>query len=146
MEMQPYRRKVNYYENDPMGVVHHANYVLWFEEARVDFMEQLGFGYDKSVAAGIDIVLTGLSCEFKSMARFGETVLIEMSFSRVDAVRMTIGYRVVDAETGELRITGETKHCYFHRQKGRAVSLKRELPELYEILISAHMSLHQSTD
>jgi len=130
----PYRRKVQYYENDSMGVVYHANYIHWFEEARVDYMEQLGFGYEKSVAAGIDIILAGLTCEFKSMASFGETVIIHMSISSINAVRMTVEYRVVDAEDGKLRMTGETRHCFFHRQKGRPVSLQKELPELYDLL------------
>ena len=137
MIIPPYGRKVQYYENDSMGVVHHANYILWFEEARVDFMEQLGFGYEKSVASGIDIVLTGLSCEFKSMARFGETVSIHMSLSRIDPVRMTVEYRVTDVETGNVRITGETRHCFYQRQKARPVSLKKALPELYELFLSA---------
>jgi len=136
MTISPYTRKIQYYENDSMGFVHHANYIHWFEEARVDYMQQLGFGYEKSVAAGIDIILTGLSCEFKSLACFGETVIIHMSFSSFNAVRMTIEYRIIDAETGDLRMTGETRHCYYHRQKKRPVSLKKELPELYEIFLS----------
>ena len=133
MKISPYKRKVQYYENDSMGAVHHANYILWFEEARVDYMEQLGYGYEKSVASGIDIILTSLSCNYKSMARFGETVIINLSMSRIDPVRMTVEYRVTDEETGTLRITGETNHCFYHRQKGLPVSLKKTLPELYEL-------------
>ena len=137
LKILPYKRKVQYYENDSMGAVHHAKYILWFEEARVDFMEQLGFGYEKSVASGIDIILTSLSCDFKSMACFGETVTIELSISKIDPIRMTVEYRVTDTETGKLRTTGETKHCFYHRQKGRPVSLKKALPELYELFLSA---------
>ena len=43
--MVPYDHKVQYYETDGMGIVHHSNYIRWFEEARVDLLEQLGFGY-----------------------------------------------------------------------------------------------------
>ena len=43
--MKPYLHKVQYYETDRMGVTHHANYLHWMEEARIDFMEQLGFPY-----------------------------------------------------------------------------------------------------
>ena len=43
--MIPYEHKVQYYETDGMGIVHHSNYIRWFEEARVDLLEQLGFGY-----------------------------------------------------------------------------------------------------
>ena len=45
--MKPYIHKVQYYETDKMGITHHSNYIRWMEEARVDFMEQIGWGYDK---------------------------------------------------------------------------------------------------
>ena len=43
--MKPCLHKVQYYETDMMGVTHHANYIRWMEEARIDFMDQLGFPY-----------------------------------------------------------------------------------------------------
>lgn len=43
--MRPYQHKVQYYETDQMKVVHHSNYIRWFEEARIDYMEQLGMPY-----------------------------------------------------------------------------------------------------
>ena len=50
--MVHYDHKVQYYETDGMGIVHHSNYIRWFEEARVDLLEQLGFGYDRIEEAG----------------------------------------------------------------------------------------------
>ena len=47
MELKPYLRKVQFYETDSMAVVHHANYVYWMEEARVDFMDQIGYPYSR---------------------------------------------------------------------------------------------------
>ena len=135
METKPYTRKVFYYETDMMGIVHHSNFIRWFEEARVDFMEQFGYGYDESVAAGIDIVVLKVACEFKSMIRFGDTVVIEMKIASLEATRMAITYHITDARTGELRATGESGHCYYSRHKNRPVSLKKELPELYDILM-----------
>lgn len=49
MERRPYRRKVQFYETDGMGIVYHGNYIHWMEEARTDFMEQLGCGYETLV-------------------------------------------------------------------------------------------------
>ena len=43
--MKPYCHRVQYYETDMMGLVHHSNYIRWMEEARVDFLDQLGFPY-----------------------------------------------------------------------------------------------------
>lgn len=45
-EWKPYQHKVQYYETDQMGIVHHSNYIRWFEEARTDYMEKMGMGYD----------------------------------------------------------------------------------------------------
>lgn len=54
MEVAVYEHKAQYYETDQMGIVHHSNYIRWFEEARVDLLEQLGIGYD--VMENVNIV------------------------------------------------------------------------------------------
>ena len=51
--MEAYTHKVLYYETDQMGIVNHSNYIRWFEEARTDFMEQLGMGYAEMEKEGI---------------------------------------------------------------------------------------------
>ena len=43
--MKAYQHKVQYYETDKMGITHHSNYIRWMEEARIDFLEQLGWNY-----------------------------------------------------------------------------------------------------
>ena len=50
---EPYIRKVQYYETDMMGVAHHANFIHWMEEARILFMDRLGFPYAAMEAKGI---------------------------------------------------------------------------------------------
>ena len=52
-KITPYIHKVQYYETDQMGIVHHSNYIRWFEEARIDLLEQLGIGYDMIEKEGI---------------------------------------------------------------------------------------------
>jgi acyl-CoA thioester hydrolase len=131
MDIKPLIRKANFYETDQMGIIHHSNYIRWFEEARVDFMEQIGFGYEKSVELGVDFALLGLSCEYKSMVRFADVVQIEARITGLKNARMSVEYRITDAKTGELRTTGETRHCFLDSGKMRPVSLKKTLPELY---------------
>ncbi|MCL2694613.1 MAG: acyl-CoA thioesterase [Oscillospiraceae bacterium] len=133
MDIKPLIRKANFYETDQMGIIHHSNYIRWFEEARVDFMEQIGFGYEKSVELGIDFALLGLSCEYKSMVRFADVVQIEARITGLKNARMSVEYRITDAKTGELRTTGETRHCFLDSGKMRPVSLKKALPELYAL-------------
>jgi len=128
--IQPYIRKPHYYETDQMGIIHHSNYIRWFEEARVDFMEKMGFGYERMEAEGIASPVLAVACDFKSMTRFGDTVSIQASLLTMTGVKMIVSYRVVDLETGDLRAVGETRHCFINT-KGRPISLQKALPEVF---------------
>ena len=132
IQLKPFLRKPNFYETDAMGIIYHANYVHWMEEARVDFMEQIGYGYDRTVREGIDLALVSISCQYRSMTRFGDTVRIVMSLTGLTPARVTVAYRMEDAQTGDLRCEAESVHCFFDRAKGRPVALRRVLPALYE--------------
>lgn len=135
MKIKPYVRKAQYYETDQMGIIHHSNYIRWFEEARVDFMEQMDFGYRAMEDAGIWGMVLGVTCDYKRSVRFDDTFEVRCAVTKMDGVRMTVGYEVVDHNTGELRATGESRHCYANK-KGRPVSLKKVLPDLYQLFLS----------
>ncbi|MCL2031098.1 MAG: acyl-CoA thioesterase [Oscillospiraceae bacterium] len=128
-----YTRKVQFYETDAMGVVHHSNYIRWFEEARVGFMEDMGFGYDRLNDLGVDIAVTGVNCEYLSMTRFGQTVTVRARLAVLSHARMTVRYAVSDAASGALRVTGETRHGFLSREANRPVALKKAVPELYAL-------------
>lgn len=136
MEITPYIRKAQYHETDAMAIIHHANYIRWFEEARVDFMEKMGYGYGRATQAGVDLAVLDVRCDYRSMVRFGDTVAIECAITELSPSRMRVAYRVTDAASGEVRATGESGHCYFDGRRGRPVSLKKALPELYAIFES----------
>lgn len=133
MQVKPYVRKPHYYETDQMGIIHHANYIRWFEEGRVDFMEQIGFGYDKSVAAGVDIAVLEVACRYRSMVRFGDTVNISVFITKLTPAKMVVGYKIEDAETGELKTTGESTHCFLDSKTHGILRLNRAIPQLYEL-------------
>ncbi|MGN0620840.1 MAG: acyl-CoA thioesterase [Porcipelethomonas sp.] len=111
-KIQVYERSVHYYETDRMGVVHHSNYIRWFEEARVDFMHKVGYPYERMEAEGIMLPVLSADCSYKSSVRFGDTVLIYASISKYNGFRMTVQYKVCDKKTGELRAYGSTTHCF----------------------------------
>jgi acyl-CoA thioester hydrolase len=140
MNIVPYVRRAQYYETDQMGVIHHANYIRWFEEARVDLLDQIGFPYAQVETRGITFAVLGLACEFKSSVFFGNTVHILTGVSECEQSRMTIAYRVTDASSGELRTTGETRHYFFRKRDARPVSLKKAIPELYDLFCSLKTS------
>ena len=136
MDILPYVRKAQYYETDQMGVIHHANYIRWFEEARIDFLQKTGFPYERVESMGITLAVLELSCEYKSPVVFGETVHIQTWPKACSHSRMTMSYRITDSVTGELRTTGETHHFFFRKEDARPVSLKKAIPELYDLFCS----------
>lgn len=128
MELRPYRHKAQYYETDTMKIVHHSNYVRWMEEARVDMLEQMGIGYDVMERSGILSPVLSVSCEYKSMTRFPETVEISVRLIRYTGVRFDISYEIRDASTGTLRTLCTSSHCFINGE-GKPVSLRRKFPE-----------------
>lgn len=133
MEIRPYLRKVHFYETDAMGIVHHSNYIRWFEEARVDFMDQMGYSYARCAECGVAIAVIGVQCEYKGMVSFGDTVRIRVAIVQMSPIRMTVGYEITDAQGSELKTTGKSTHCFLDSQTHGIVRLNRALPELYAL-------------
>lgn len=127
-----YEHRVSYYETDQMGIVHHSNYIRWFEDARVDFLEQVGFSYKKMEDMGIMIVVLGASCEYKSPARFGDWVTVIPKITDYNGFKMTVSYEVINKTDGSLLVTGETKHCFTDLDL-KPVRTKRDFPDIYNI-------------
>ena len=130
-----YERRAQYYETDQMGIIHHSNYIRWFEEARLHFMDEIGLSYAKIEEMGILIPVLSVDCQYKTMVHYNDIVDIYTRIIKFNGVKMTIAYRVVDHVTGEIRCTGETSHAFLNREY-RLVRLKREYPDLYELFIS----------
>jgi acyl-CoA thioester hydrolase len=128
----PYIREAKYYETDQMGIIHHSNYIRWFEEARMDFMEQMGFPYKKMEEYGILSPVLGVSCEYHAAVRFGEKVSITCRLCSFNGIKMKISYEIRNLETGELHTTGESSHCFVTKEL-KPLSLKKSLPEVYAL-------------
>lgn len=124
---------VQYYETDQMKIVHHSNYIRWFEEARSWMLEEIGFSYQKMEETGIIVPVLGVNAEYKSMVRYGDTVEISAKVTEFTGVKMIIQYEVKDKETKEVRCIGETKHAFLDGESYRPLSLKRKNIELYEL-------------
>lgn len=130
-----YERKAQYYETDQMGIIHHSNYIRWFEEARLHFLEEIGVSYAKIEEMGLIIPVLSASCQYRTMVHYDDTVNIYTKITRFNGVKLFMSYRVTDRESGELRCTGETSHCFLNRDY-KPVRMKNSYPELYEILVS----------
>ena len=136
LRVTPFTRVAQYYETDQMQIIHHGSYILWMEEARVDVMEQIGFGYEKMEAMGVFCPVLGVSTEYKAMVRFYEKVLIECRIAEYTGIKLTLKYRMTKLSTGEVCTLGETRHGFLDRE-GRVISLKKKYPEIHELLLDA---------
>lgn len=133
-ELAVYKHKVQYYETDQMGVVHHSNYIRWFEEARTDYMEQMGMAYDQMEKSGIMSPVLTVEADYLRMVYFGSSVTIETFVKEYNGIKLTVEYRVIDDKTEMVHCRGTTKHCFID-QNGRPVSLKRACPQFHELFL-----------
>lgn len=131
MQIKPYEHKAQYYETDQMGIIHHSNYIRWFEETRVDFMNQCGFGYAQMESEGIISPVIGISCTYKQSVHFGETVVISSYIKEYNGIKLTVGYIVKQKESGVVCCTGESQHCFLKDNK--PVSLKKTALHFHKI-------------
>ena len=126
-----YERKVNYYETDRMGIVHHSNYIRFMEEARCKMLDEFDFPYSSFEEQGVMIPVLGVNCNFKHHVTFNDTIIIKPFVKEFNGVRLTMGYTITNKETGDIVLTGETKHC-FTDMNLKPIRLQKKIPEYYE--------------
>lgn len=131
-EFIPYRHKVQYYETDQMGIVHHSNYIRWFEEARTDLMEQMGLGYDEMEGKGIMSPVLSVEADYLRMVHFGDVVTIEAFVKEYNGIKLTMVYEILSEKTEMVHCRGLTKHCFIN-QEGKPISLKQHCLEYHEL-------------
>ncbi len=128
MSVKPYCHKVQYYETDMMGLAHHSNYIRWMEEARVDFLDQLGFPYDRMEEKGVVSPVKSLSCEYLRPCAFGDEAEITVTPTAFNGVVLTILYDMRNKKTGEQVCSARSEHVFLNRE-GHFVRMKREMPD-----------------
>lgn len=84
--------RVRYPEVDRMGVVHHANFFIWFEIGRTELLRQLGCTYEAMEAEGVFMPVVKASCRYRSPARYDEILEVETVLEQVSASRVSFDY------------------------------------------------------
>ena len=130
--MEPYLHTVHYYETDRMGITHHSNYIRWMEEARIDFLNRIGWSYDKLESMGIFSPVTAVDCKYRLSTTFAEIIAIHVSVQEFNGVKLVIRYDMYNAQE-KLVCKGHTEHCFLNRDR-EILRLNRTMPELYDCL------------
>ncbi|MFZ8785786.1 acyl-CoA thioesterase [Thermocrinis sp.] len=124
-----YRRRVQFYETDAQGVMHHSNYFRLFEEARGELLRSLGIPYSKLREEGYEVVLLEAECRFKKPIFYDEEVCVEIKLDSMDRYFFSFSYRLFVEDS--LRAEGRTKHCFV--KGSRLTSIPKKVRELFDV-------------
>lgn len=107
--------RVRYAETDAQRIVHHAEYLIYMEEARSELVRALGIPYTKLEAEGLNLVVTGAELRYKSAATYDDVLAVKVRISRVRSREVVFEYRIEMAATGRLVASGTTTHVFVDR-------------------------------
>ena len=100
--------RVNYSETDQMGVVYHANYLIWFDRARTELMRETGLTYRALEQQGVYLAVSQVKVRYRAPARYDDLLRIRCWVRELASRRVTFGYAVERTETNALLATAET--------------------------------------
>lgn len=141
-------KRVHYQETDQMGVVHHANYVNWFEIARTEWMRAKGIAYKEIEKLGLMLPVLEVNVKYHQSAFYDEQVAIYTKIQRMSPVRLVFYYEVrqIDsgntphntneeefAPQGDILTTGTTSHMWVNAQ-WKPARVDKTAPEVWALL------------
>lgn len=129
--------RVRYAETDAMGIVHHANYLVWFEAARSEFCRSKGFSYKEMEDEGETfMVVAETYCRYKSPAHYDDVLIIRTKIGEVRSRSLRFIYEVYRAADDTLIAEGETLHLVTDRDQK-----VRKIPDVYrDRLVATHQN------
>lgn len=127
---------IRYGETDMMGIVYHANYLLYFEDARTAFLEAIGHPYRLIEEAGFMSPVVNFEVNYGEPLRYGDTAIVRTRITVSRPTKTVYAYEVFregqNLDTDKPCCTGQSTHCLVDATTFKPVSIKRVMPELYE--------------
>ena len=118
--------RVRYGETDQMGVVYHANYLVWCEIGRTEYIRALGTSYRDMERAGVKLAVAEALVRYHAPARYDDRVCVETTVERVGSRMIVFAYVVTNADTGERLATAGTSLIAID-DDGKVVAMPRAL-------------------
>ncbi len=122
------RDKVRFVETDMMGVVHHANYLRWFEMARVAYLRACGITLNELMDAGVIFPITEVEAHYKNSCTFDDDFEVQVRMSAFNKAKMEFEYKVIRLRDGAVAVEGHTRNVFTSRD-GHIIRLE---PHWYE--------------
>ena len=122
--------RVRYAETDKMGVVYYANYLVWFEVGRTEWLRGRGWSYTEMEAGGVMLPVIGAQCEYLRSAKYDEAIVLRTTGVMHSAVRVEFLYEVIK-EDGTVAARGSTMHAAVD-DSGRPCRLPERVREVFQ--------------
>lgn len=137
------KMRVHFYDTDTMGVVHHANYIRWFETGRVEFLRSIGITLTEMMSDGILFPLTEIKAKFLHSAKFDEDLELETIPVELTKVKMEFKYKLRRQSDGELLVKGYSQNVFTNAATGKISRLPEKYFEKMENAINEEMAQEQ---
>jgi len=121
--------EVRYAETDQMGVVHHANYPIYFEQARVDWLRMMGMHYQEMEDKGIILPLSKLTIDYKKPARFGNILSVKTILNTLPSASIIFDYEIRN-QNDEVLTLGQTVLVFVDQKTTRPMRCPQSIMDL----------------
>lgn len=133
--------RVHFYDTDEMGVVHHSNYIRWFETGRVEFLRAIGITLREMMDDGILFPITEVSAKYFSPARFDDELEIETTPLELTKVKMEFNYKIRRRGEEKILVEGYSKNVFTNMTTGKISRLPEKYFSKLETAIAAEKIL-----
>ena len=131
--MSIYTHKVNYYETDKMGITHHSNYIRFMEEARMNYLSEIGYPMARLEEEGIASPVVSVTCEYRHPSTYSDEIEIEVVLEKYTGVKLFLSYTMRNSKTNEIVATASSTHCFID-ENGRPIAVRKRAPGFDAVL------------
>ena len=125
--------RVRYTETDQMGFAHHSNYLNYFEMARIEWLNKIGFSYAALERQGIVMPVVSVQINFKSPAYFDDPLTIKLFVNEIPKASIKIDYIIMNALKNEIA-NGSTTIAFLNIETNKPIRCPQKLLEIIESL------------
>lgn len=122
-----------YAETDQMGIIHHSVYAIYYEQARTEFFNAIGFRYNEIEADGLMTPLIELKCKYKKPAYYNEEIEVRTKLIELTPVKFTLQYDIYNKEEQLINV-GKTTLAWTDAKTLKVINLKKIKPQIYKEL------------
>ena len=127
--------KVRYVETDQMGIVHHSNYLPWFEVGRTELFNSIGISYGQIEKDGIMLPLIDSYCRYINSSKYEDELIIQTVVEQLKHVKTKVAYSIIRKEDNKLIAIGYTTHVFTDLNL-KPINLKKHNLDLYNKLLN----------